>query len=89
MAFRRKRIDECRSNESLRSCLDLIPTVDEPPDGGVIRGALDLAMHHKLTFYDALCVELAARTQSLLASLDEAMLRAARNEGITVFGDRD
>lgn len=47
---------------------------------------VDLADRHLLTCYEAAYVELAIRRQLPLASLDTAMTRAARAEGVEVIG---
>ena len=46
------------------------------------RTTLALARAHRLTFYDALYLELAQRRQATLATLDAALLRAADAEGV-------
>ncbi|WP_343057356.1 type II toxin-antitoxin system VapC family toxin [Chthonobacter rhizosphaerae] len=63
------------------------PWVDDVPRMDQLLRVMDLAVRHNLTVYDALYVDLARRTGSRLASLDGAMLRAARKEGIVVLGD--
>jgi predicted nucleic acid-binding protein len=46
--------------------------------------ALDLARTHRLSFYDALYLELATRRGAPLATLDTALARAATEEGLDV-----
>lgn len=43
---------------------------------------LDLARMHNLTFYDAAYLELALRTSFPLATLDAALIAAAKSEGV-------
>ena len=43
---------------------------------------LTLARRHRLTIYDALYLELALRLKAPLATLDHALIRAARSESI-------
>ncbi|MCE2406863.1 MAG: type II toxin-antitoxin system VapC family toxin [Pseudomonadales bacterium] len=43
---------------------------------------LTLARRHRLTIYDALYLELAHRFKAPLATLDHALIRAARSESI-------
>jgi predicted nucleic acid-binding protein len=45
-----------------------------------------LALRHGLTVYDAAYLELALRANLPLASLDAALVRAARAEGVTLIG---
>ena len=53
--------------------------IDPNPDH---QTTLVLARAHRLTFYDALYLELAQRRQATLATLDAALLRAADAEGV-------
>ena len=46
------------------------------------QGALELARRHRLSFYDALYLELALRRDLLLATLDRALARAAAASGL-------
>lgn len=52
---------------------------DSDPD---IDAAFALAERHRLTFYDAVYLELAMRRQVPLATLDEALARAAAGENL-------
>lgn len=56
-------------------------TLDTAPTGSVV---LELVRRHRLTVYDALYLELALRQGATLASLDAALLAAARAEGVVV-----
>lgn len=47
---------------------------------------LDLARRHRLTFYDAAYLELALRENIALATLDQALARAATAEGVLLIG---
>ena len=44
--------------------------------------AMQLARTHRLTFYDALYLELAKRRNAQLATLDNSLATAAANEGV-------
>lgn len=57
--------------------------LDTAPAGPVV---LDLARRHRLTVYDALYLELSLRQGASLASLDAALLAAARAEAVSVVG---
>lgn len=56
-------------------------TLDSTPQGPVV---LTLARRHRLTVYDALYLELALRRGAALASLDTALVAAARAEGVVI-----
>ena len=76
---RRGRISDERVNGWF-SFFDRLPlAIDLSPDHQV---TLVLARTHRLTFYDALYLELALRRQAALASLDDALIRAAGVEGV-------
>lgn len=47
---------------------------------------LSLARRHRLTFYDAAYLELAQRENIALATLDQALARAAAVEGVPLIG---
>jgi predicted nucleic acid-binding protein len=47
---------------------------------------LDLARRHRLSFYDAAYLELAQREGISLATLDQALARAATAEGVPLIG---
>ncbi len=81
---RRGRIDSARTPLGLSLLRGLPIRVDVDTDEDLL---LTLARRHGLTAYDAAYLELALRRGVPLASLDEALLRAARVEGVTVIGD--
>ena len=51
--------------------------------------AMDLARRHKLTIYDATYLELAQRKNLPLATLDDALIKAATAIGVTVFHPKE
>ena len=55
--------------------------LDTIPANAVV---LDLARRHRLTVYDAFYLELALRHGASLASLDAALLGAAKAEGVQI-----
>lgn len=82
MAERRKRISAQRTNAFL-SDLALLPfLVDDLPREASV---LDLARRRALTVYDAAYLELAQRKDIPLATLDKALIGAAKREGVTLF----
>jgi predicted nucleic acid-binding protein len=48
---------------------------------------LKLARTHRLTVYDATYLELAIRMNAQLATLDRALLSAAKTEGVALIGE--
>lgn len=83
-ARRRQRITVDGLKDRLAALIDLPLETDREP---ALDEALALAEKHGLTFYDALYLELARRLRAKLASLDAALLRAARGEALSVIDD--
>ena len=82
MAERRKRIAPARTTAFL-SDLSLLPfSVDGLPREASV---LDLARRRSLSVYDATYLELAQRTKAPLATLNQALITAAKKEGIPLF----
>lgn len=86
-AERRHRVEPSDRDRLVEDGFAMSPVVEEALDRDGLLRLMALATRHGLTVYDALYVDLALRTGSVLASLDGAMLRAARKEGIAVLGD--
>jgi predicted nucleic acid-binding protein len=85
MAERRKRIAASRTTAFL-SDLSLLPfRVDDLPREATV---LDLARRRALTVYDATYLELAQRREVPLATLDHALMTAAKKEGVALFTPR-
>lgn len=79
-AERRNRISAPEAAERLQAMESLlVATTDTQPD---LESTMTLARAHRLTFYDALYLELALRQQATLPSFDTALLRAADAEGV-------
>ncbi len=81
VAERRGRLDASETGPRLRALAELKTTTDQDPDLGAV---LSLARSCDLSFYDALYLELAKRRAAPLATLDQALLRAAVREGVAV-----
>lgn len=81
-AERRKRTNQ-QAVDAFLSTLAVIPiNVDElPPEGPVMA----LARQHSLTVYDAAYLELAQRRRLPIATLDDAIARAASKVGVGVL----
>jgi predicted nucleic acid-binding protein len=86
MAEKRKRISATDSTQfvQLLSYLDI--QVDEDDPRRAFNIVLPLCRSHGLTSYDATYLELAIRSQLPLASLDDALRRAATSVGLEVLG---
>ena len=82
MAERRKRISAQRTNAFLSDLVLLPFLVDDLPREASV---LDLARRRALTVYDAAYLELAQRKDIPLATLDKALIGAAKREGVTLF----
>ena len=82
MAERRKRIATARTTAFLADLALLAFTVDDLPREASV---LDLARRRSLTVYDATYLELAQRRDAPLATLDQALMAAAKKEGVALF----
>ena len=78
-AERRGRIDASALEERIRALRELPLGTDTAPDLDV---ALALARAHELSFYDAIYLELAQRSELPLATLDTRLAKAATMEGV-------
>ena len=78
-AERRGRIDANSLDERIRAIVELPVGTDTAPDLDV---ALALARARELSFYDAIYLELALRSESPLATLDTGLAEAATMEGV-------
>jgi predicted nucleic acid-binding protein len=82
MAARRKRISGAQFM-AVSDGLDSFPITLQPPlTVQQRRDVQRLAENHRLTAYDAVYLELAMRLRLVLASLDEALVKAASAEGV-------
>ena len=79
MAERRSRITEDRLQERLQDLIKL--PIDSDTDSN-LEDAFTLARTHRLSFYDATYLKLAMRRDIPLATLDNALDRAATAEGL-------
>ena len=79
MAERRSRITEDRLHERLQ---DLIKLPIDSDTYSNLEDAFTLARTHRLSFYDATYLKLAMRRDIPLATLDNALDRAATAEGL-------
>jgi predicted nucleic acid-binding protein len=82
MAERRKRTTPPATDAFLTDLSHLPIEIDAAGNPDLVLG---LARHHRLSFYDALYLELARRRSLELATLDRALAAAAQAEGLTVL----
>lgn len=82
-AERRTRLRRATRLELLEA-FTALPLTLEPIAAETMLRASDLAAKHSLTLYDACYLELALARQCALASFDQALVRAARAEGVAV-----
>ena len=83
-ALRRGRLTSDQA-ETAAVALAMMPIqVDPETQEKIMGGTWVLAMRHPLTIYDAAYLELAMRHRLRLATLDEALGRAAAAEGIAL-----
>ena len=79
---RRKRLTEAKTLSFLSKLAELSLSTDTSPNEADV---LSLARRHRLTVYDAAYLELAQRRNLPLATLDAALARAARAEGVVLI----
>jgi len=84
-AERRGRITEAQTTSLLVSVGELVIKVDREPDERMV---LSLARAHRLSVYDAAYLELAKRQGLALATLDNALISAARAEKVPLVGEQ-
>jgi predicted nucleic acid-binding protein len=80
---RRQRLGEADSAAFLRDLARLSVLLDRTPQESEV---LRLARIHRLSVYDAAYLELAQRNGIALATLDAALVRAARAEAVALVG---
>ena len=86
VAVRRNRIDMEFRQSALADLAVLDITVDQQTDAQAWADTLTLADRYGLTLYDAAYLELAQRRKLPLATLDAALLAAAKAAGVPTFG---
>jgi predicted nucleic acid-binding protein len=82
VAERRGRVTEQQTAQFLREILRLAIILDSSPSEANV---LALARRHRLTVYDAAYLELSVREDLPLATLDAALIRAARAETVPLI----
>jgi predicted nucleic acid-binding protein len=82
---RRRRSTQAKATKWLRFLAALPISIDSEAPFRAFDPTLALARNFKLTSYDAAYLELAIRLGLPLATLDEALAKAARSNGVTIF----
>jgi predicted nucleic acid-binding protein len=85
MGERRDRLSEAQTARFLNYVAELPIEMDRDPDEALVLG---LARTHRLSVYDAVYLELAQRRALPLATLDKALIHAARSEKISLVGEK-
>lgn len=85
--WKKTRQDEITAldRDAMLDGLDGLEVAMEPPTLSHMRRVLLLSDTHGLTAYDAAYLELAARLEAPLATIDKSLARAALAEGLTVY----
>ena len=81
--IRKNRINQNETAQFLERLSEMLIFIAPLPRTSAV---LDLALRHRLTFYDAAYLELAQREGIALATLDQALSRAATAEGVPLIG---
>jgi predicted nucleic acid-binding protein len=84
MGERRSRLSAAQTARFLKYVSELPIEVDRDPDGEVV---LSLARTYQLSVYDAAYLELAQRKILSLATLDNALISAARAANVPLVGE--
>ncbi len=82
---RRGRIAQSDVADILQNLATFAVSPQTPPETEHFNPLLQFAQAHRLTFYDAIYVQLALETESKLATLDEEMRKAAFQLGIKLL----
>lgn len=85
LASRKRRITQLQGIQFLHSLTDLPIEVDYPNKILLFKDVAPLAERHRLTGYDAAYLELALRLALPLATLDQELIQASKDAGVTVL----
>jgi predicted nucleic acid-binding protein len=86
-AVRRGRCEEAYATRCLERLGRLRIAIDSETDERAWGATRRLSIEHDLTLYDAAYLELAIRRRQPFASIDAALITAARRIGLAVLGD--
>lgn len=87
LAYARKRITPSETNIFLTAISRLRISIDDAPPLTIVSEGSMAAMQFGLTAYDAVYVNLALREKLPLATLDNAMRKAAEKSGVIIFNN--
>ena len=82
---RRKRLDEARSQRFIALLQALPIIVDDETSSRVFSDIIHLARAYQLSTYDAAYLDIAIRRGLPLATLDDALKRAAQTVGVPLY----
>ncbi len=85
LASRKGRITQLQGTQFLHSLTDLPIEVDYTNKILLFKDVAPLADRHRLTGYDAAYLELALRLALPLATLDQELIQASKDAGVTVL----
>lgn len=88
MSERSKRISEAELAE-IKNILDALPiSIDDLSTTKTLGNTLHIAREQKLTIYDAAYLELAMREGVALATFDKELIKAAKQVGVELVGEK-
>ncbi|MEA3429187.1 MAG: type II toxin-antitoxin system VapC family toxin [Thermodesulfobacteriota bacterium] len=87
VAERRKRLSQADSARFIALLTELPITIEQEPPERMMKEILALAREHQLSSYDASYLDLAMRKGLPIATLDNALLAAAKRSQVPIEGD--
>lgn len=87
LAMRKKRINSLIANNFKNSLSNLPIKIDESASDRVFDTVFELGKELNLTAYDAAYLELALREKLPIATQDTALIKAAKQQKITIFSN--
>lgn len=85
VAERKKRLSEAASNRFISLISELPIIVEQEPPERMIREIFLLARKHQLSTYDASYLDLAMKRELPLATLDDRLLAAAKQNNVSII----
>ncbi|PIP41536.1 MAG: VapC toxin family PIN domain ribonuclease [Desulfobacterales bacterium CG23_combo_of_CG06-09_8_20_14_all_51_8] len=85
VAERKKRLNEAASNKFIALLSELPIIVDQEPPERMLREILSLARKNQLSTYDASYLDLAMKRALPIATLDDRLIAAARQNDVRVM----
>ena len=85
VAERKKRLNEAASNKFIALLSELPIIVDQEPPERMLREILSLARKNQLSTYDASYLDLAMKRALPIATLDDRLIAAARQNDVRIM----